>query len=70
MDINTLIQNTHHQLVVFLEGKLFDICSEDWWGNCVRLKLTYAQEQICTDDTCSLEETQIDVSNVYMHKNK
>jgi molecular chaperone DnaK (HSP70) len=53
MDINTLIQNTHHQLVVFLEGKLFDICSEDWWGNCVRLKLTYAQEQI-------LDEKNID----------
>jgi molecular chaperone DnaK (HSP70) len=53
MDINTLIQNTHHQLVVFLEGKLLDICSEDWWDSCVRLKLTDAQEQM-------LDEKNID----------
>ena len=53
MDLNTLIQYAHHQLVVFLQGKLPDISDENWWEDCVRSKLTDSQFQI-------LEEKKID----------
>ena len=53
MDLNTLIQDAHHQLVVFLQEKLPDISDENWWEECVRSKLTDSQMQI-------LDEQKID----------
>ena len=53
MDLNTQIQDAHHQLVVFLQEKLPDISDENWWEDCVRSKLTDSQFQI-------IEEKKID----------
>ena len=49
MDLNTLQQSAHHQLVVFLKDKLPDIADENWWEDCVRSKLTDSQLEMINE---------------------